>query len=102
MPIYNTQEEHLREAIESILNQTFKDFEFLILNETPKRFQRDKGNTRRIYPIFTSYAVRNSRSLMRRQKIKRFVIRALTALIPTKKWRKIAQRKMDRHTEITW
>ena len=29
-PIYNTNPAHLREMIESILNQTFKDFEFLI------------------------------------------------------------------------
>ena len=33
MPVYNTREDHLREAIESILNQTFSDFEFLILND---------------------------------------------------------------------
>ena len=33
MPIYNTRPEHLREAIESILAQTFTDFEFLILND---------------------------------------------------------------------
>jgi len=33
MPIYNTQHEHLREAIESILTQTFTDFEFIILND---------------------------------------------------------------------
>lgn len=35
MPIWNTQENHLREAVESILNQSFKDFEFLILNDSP-------------------------------------------------------------------
>lgn len=34
-PIYNTNPEHLRECIESILNQTFTDFEFLILNDSP-------------------------------------------------------------------
>lgn len=32
MPVYNG-ERHLKEAIESILNQTFKDFEFLIIND---------------------------------------------------------------------
>ena len=35
MPVYKTKEEHLREAIESILNQTFSDFEFLILDDCP-------------------------------------------------------------------
>ena len=34
-PIYNTNPEHLREMIESILVQTFADFEFLILNDSP-------------------------------------------------------------------
>jgi len=33
MPVYNTQSEHLRASIESILAQTFTDFEFLILND---------------------------------------------------------------------
>jgi len=33
--IYNTNPEHLRSAIESVLNQTFTDFEFLILNDSP-------------------------------------------------------------------
>ena len=32
MPVYNG-EKHLKEAIESILNQTFTDFEFLIIND---------------------------------------------------------------------
>jgi len=34
-PIYNTNPQHLRECIESILNQTFTDFEFLLLNDSP-------------------------------------------------------------------
>lgn len=33
MPVYNTEEEYLREAIDSILAQTFTDFEFLIIND---------------------------------------------------------------------
>ena len=33
MPVYNTKESDLRTAIESILNQTFSDFEFLIIND---------------------------------------------------------------------
>lgn len=33
MPTYNTDPQHLREAIESILSQTYTDFEFLILDD---------------------------------------------------------------------
>lgn len=33
MPVYNVKEEYLRESIESILNQTFTDFEFIILDD---------------------------------------------------------------------
>ena len=33
MPVYDTRPEHLREAIDSILAQTFRDFEFLIFND---------------------------------------------------------------------
>ena len=41
MPIWNTQEDHLREAMESILNQTFSDFEYLILNDSPDNTKLD-------------------------------------------------------------
>ena len=41
MPIYKTKEEHLREALDSILSQTFKDFEFLILDDCPSDDRED-------------------------------------------------------------
>ena len=42
MPIYNTNPTHLKCAIESILSQTFSDFEFLILNDSPKNLELDR------------------------------------------------------------
>lgn len=41
-PIYNTNPAHLREMIESILSQTFADFEFLILNDSPDNTEIEK------------------------------------------------------------
>ena len=35
MPLYNTPEHYLREAIESVLSQSFADFELLLLNDSP-------------------------------------------------------------------
>ena len=35
-PVYNTNIEHLHQCIDSILNQTFTDFEFIILNDSPE------------------------------------------------------------------
>lgn len=35
MPVYKTNAEQLKEAIQSILDQTFTDFEFLILDDCP-------------------------------------------------------------------
>lgn len=47
MSVYNTKEEYLREAIESILNQTYKDFEFIILND---------GSTNNAEEVILSYS----------------------------------------------
>lgn len=41
MPVYNTKAEYLREAIESILNQTFKDFEFIILDDGSDKYVKE-------------------------------------------------------------
>ncbi|MBR4927772.1 MAG: glycosyltransferase, partial [Alphaproteobacteria bacterium] len=41
MPIYRTQESYLRTAIESILNQTYWDYEFLILDDCPEDDRED-------------------------------------------------------------
>lgn len=41
-PLYNTNPEFLKEMIESILNQTFKDFEFLLLNDSPENKELKK------------------------------------------------------------
>lgn len=41
MSIYNEPEEWLRESISSILNQTYSDFEFIIINDNPERRLND-------------------------------------------------------------
>jgi glycosyltransferase involved in cell wall biosynthesis len=54
MPVYNA-EPYLAEAVESILSQTFADFEFLILND---------GSTDRSGAILERYAARDPRIRM--------------------------------------
>ena len=41
MPVYRTKPEYLKATIQSILNQTFKDFEFLILDDSPTDTRED-------------------------------------------------------------
>lgn len=41
MPVYKTPEKYLRETIESILGQTYKNFEFLILDDCPEQSVED-------------------------------------------------------------
>ncbi|OQX54110.1 MAG: hypothetical protein B5M53_06165 [Candidatus Cloacimonas sp. 4484_209] len=51
MPVYNCAQ-YLREAIESILGQTFQDFEFIIIND---------GSTDNTPEILREYANKDSR-----------------------------------------
>ena len=41
MSIYSEKEEWIKESIDSILSQTFRDFEFIIINDNPKRKQNE-------------------------------------------------------------
>ena len=38
MPVFNTKEDYLRKNIESVLNQSFSDFEYLILDDASKPY----------------------------------------------------------------
>lgn len=49
MPIYQTHENYLREAIASVLSQTYRDFELLIVNDSP-------DDATRLQQIVASYA----------------------------------------------
>ena len=40
MPTYNTEENFLRQSIESILNQTYRDIEFIIINDGGKKDEK--------------------------------------------------------------
>src|ERR1051325_5151993 len=55
MPVYNA-ERYLREAVQSILNQTFSDFEFLIIND---------GSTDQSQLILQEYAARDARIVLK-------------------------------------
>lgn len=52
MPVYNTCAEYLRSAIESVLNQTFNDFEFIIIND---------GSTDNCSSIIQEYVEKDTR-----------------------------------------
>lgn len=58
MSVYNGQE-HLKEAISNILDQSFSDFEFIIIND---------GSTDRTKQIIEQFAARDSRIRMINQK----------------------------------
>lgn len=59
MPAYNA-EKYISEAIESILNQTFQDFEFVII---------DDGSTDRTWEIIQEYAKKDERIISVRNEI---------------------------------
>ena len=59
-PIYRTDERFLREAIESVLKQTFADFEFLLLDDCP---EDDREKVVRSYDDKRIVYLKNDRNL---------------------------------------
>lgn len=59
MPIFKTKESYLREAVESILNQTFDDFEAILVND---------GSTDNSLQIIQAYADKDKRFKVINQK----------------------------------
>lgn len=58
MPIYNTNTLYLKAAVESVLNQTFSDFELLILNDSPDNQELKKNHRqlrRQTYFLYGKY-----------------------------------------------
>ena len=47
LPVHNTKEQYLRESIESILTQTYTDFELLVIN--------DASTEEHVVPVISSY-----------------------------------------------
>ena len=67
MPVYNG-ESYLREAIESILNQTFPDYEFLVVND---------GSTDSSPEIVKEYAVEDARIRLIDNRLEKGIVGAL-------------------------
>ncbi|HEU5403456.1 MAG TPA: glycosyltransferase [Terriglobales bacterium] len=84
MPVYNG-EAFLSEAIDSIVNQTFADFEFIIV---------DNGSTDKTPEILASYANRDSRIRVHHEE-KRGVAHAINLAVSLAKGRYIARMDAD-------
>lgn len=84
MPVYNGQA-FLSEAVESILNQTFADFEFIII---------DNGSTDKTPEILARYAGRDPRIRVHLQE-KRGVAHAVNLAVSLAKGRYIARMDSD-------
>ncbi|MDR2708409.1 MAG: glycosyltransferase family 2 protein [Elusimicrobiota bacterium] len=55
VPVHNTQEEHLRQCIESVINQTLKEIEIILVNN---------GSTNNSLEVFEDYAKQDERIII--------------------------------------
>lgn len=84
MPVYNTEEKYLREAIESILNQTCTDFEFMIM---------DDGSSNNAREVISSY--KDSRILYIKNEQNLGLIKTLNKALDLAKGEYIARMDSD-------
>jgi glycosyltransferase involved in cell wall biosynthesis len=85
MPVYNG-EPYLREAVESILKQTFTDFEFIII---------DDGSTDRTWQILSEYAAQDERIILRRNPENLRLIKTLNKGLALARGKYIARQDAD-------
>lgn len=85
MPVYNTAK-YLEECIDSILNQTFTDFEFII---------SDDGSTDESKEIIKKYAEKDNRIIFLDNKINRWIVDNLNDCLDIAKWEYIAIMESD-------
>lgn len=85
MPVYNS-EKFLPTSIESILGQTFRDFEFIIF---------DDGSTDSSWDVITSYAKRDERIKARKNKNNVGVSKALNSALKETRGKYIARMDAD-------
>lgn len=85
MPAYNT-EKYVGEAIESVLNQTFKDFEFIII---------DDGSTDKTWEIIQEYAKKDNRIVALKNETNLKICKTLNRGIEIAKGKYIARMDAD-------
>ena len=85
MPVYNTVD-YLEECIESILNQNFTDFEFII---------SDDGSTDWSKELIKKYAKRDSRIIFLDNKKNRWICANLNDMVNLASWEYIAIMESD-------
>ncbi len=85
MAVFNG-EKGVGHAIESVLNQSFEDFEFIII---------DDGSTDRSYEIITNYAKRDKRIRIFKNKINSGLTKSLNHMVKLAKGKYIARQDDD-------
>jgi len=92
MPNYNC-EKYLPEAIESILNQTFTDFEFIIV---------DDGSTDKSWEIIQEYAKKDDRIIAIKNEKNLKICKTLNKWLELVRWKYIARMDSDDIAEKEW
>lgn len=85
MPVYNTAK-YLEECIDSILNQTFTDFEFII---------SDDGSTDWSKEIIKKYAEKDNRIIFLDNPVNRWIVANLNDCLDSASWEYIAIMESD-------
>lgn len=105
MAVYNTNEEYLRESIESILGQTYKNFEFLIVddgsNSVTKNILKEYTDKRiRILENFTNIGLTKSLNRALREARGKYIARMDADDVSYVERLEKQMQYMERHPEV--